>query len=74
MFKLIYTGILKSCSSAPLLFSGIFSPQLRSIAYALVQVLTGMREVRKAPDCLQAVRHPHLLGGLVNLKPVGGLK
>ena len=67
----VYTGVLKTRSSAPLLNRGFFAPQLRSIAYAMVQCLTGMREVRKAPDCLLAVRHPHLLGGFVNLKPEG---
>jgi len=70
MFKL-YTGDLRTRSSAPLLNRGFFTPPLRSIAKAVAQGLTGMREVRKAPDCLLAVRHPHLLGGLVILKPEG---
>lgn len=72
--KSLYTGGLKIIGSAPLLFSGFFTPQLRSIAYAMVQGLTGMLEYRKALGCPMTVRHPHLNWWISKSQIIGGLK
>ena len=71
---LSYTGVLKFIGSAPLLFSGFFTPLLRSIALAVVHPITGMLEYRKALDCPMTVRHPHLNGWISNSQIIGGLK
>ena len=72
--NLSYTGGLKIIGSAPLLFSGFFTPLLRSIAYAVVHPITGMLEYRKALDCPMTVRHPHLNGWICKSQIIGGLK
>jgi hypothetical protein len=72
--KSLYTGDLKIIGSAPLLFSGFFTPLLRSTASALVHPAMGMLEYRKALDCPMTVRHPHLNGWISNSQIIGGLK
>ena len=58
MFKL-YTGDSKSQGSSPILNIGFFTPQLRSIAKAVAQAVTGVWVfVRTQPSL--AVRDPHL--------------
>lgn len=71
---LAYTGVLKFIGSAPLLFSGFFTPQLRSIASAVVHPSMGMLEYRKALDCPMTVRHPHLNWWISKSQIIGGLK
>jgi hypothetical protein len=71
---LSYTGVLKFIGSAPLLFSGFFTPLLRSIALAVVHPIMGMLEYRKALDCPMTVRHPHLNWWISNSQIIGGLK
>jgi hypothetical protein len=60
MFRL-YTEGSKSQGSAPMLNIGFFTPQLRSIAKAVAQALTGVWvSVTTQPSL--AVRDPHLNG------------
>lgn len=69
----VYTKGSKNLGSAPLLFSGIFSPQFRSIAYAMAQTITGVW-VSVTTQLSETVRDPHLFGGLCKSKKLGGLK
>ncbi|MEY3225257.1 MAG: hypothetical protein RL565_1447 [Pseudomonadota bacterium] len=57
--KSLYTEGSKSQGSAPMLNIGFFTPQLRPIAKAVVQAVTGVWVfVRTQPSL--AVRDPHL--------------
>jgi hypothetical protein len=71
--KSLYTEGSKNLGSPPLLFSGIFSPQLRSIAKAVAQAVTGVW-VSVTTQLSETVRDPLLNGWTYQSKKLGGLK